>query len=133
MTRVLIAGNWIDFDLIEQIAKALKRETGAVIDTLKSISNDEEKETKTYSSSKSEMYVPIIMPREVYIEPLKFPKSFWDGDETSYNPRWGCFCKFLWTNPSVIHDMLTVLVGHVMIFFHRKCFMQLKCFVNIRF
>lgn len=56
-----------------------------------------------------------------------------DSELDSYFPKHGVFCAFLWINPSIIHDQLKVLSGHFKTFFHRKCFMQLKCFVNFRF
>jgi len=56
-----------------------------------------------------------------------------DPDKDSYHPKHGVFCKFLWVDPKEIHDLLCVLIGFTTVQFYRKCFMQLKRFVNLGF
>ncbi|MCK5602675.1 hypothetical protein KAR91_12415 [Candidatus Pacearchaeota archaeon] len=63
-------------------------------------------------------------------EPIYFP-CFLGG--YSYHPNHGESCDYLWVDPSTIHDQLKTLIGYGVIRFCRKCFMQLKCFVNLRF
>jgi len=162
MTRVLIAGHWIDFDLIEQIAEALKQETGDIINVLKSTFDKDHCKgfQKVSSGAMSGLVIGSFggskllesfkdfEERNLYDiilrcpPPIDFPKppyyqgeDYWWHDPAldSYFPKHGVFCKFLWINPSIIHDQLCVLAGYVRTFFYRKCFMQLKCFVNLRF
>lgn len=167
MTRVLIAGNWIDFDLIEQIAEALNQETGAIINILKKTFDRDGKDHRVVvvgdgmgqsvrniasamardmiasgiellDDDKNKEFTPIfdfgldipIMPRR----PIRFPDPLsWPNYSYSYHPNHGEPCDHLWVDPSDIHDQLFTLAGYFMVLFHRKCFMQLKCFVNLRF
>ena len=122
MTRVLIAGNWVDSDLIERIAKALKQKTDDII----SILQNNYKEAKTLIGHESPHFILEIPELPEFI-------STYDDDLNSYVPRFGVFCKYLWVDPKVIHDLACVLIGFIVIFFHRKCFMKLKTFKNLRF
>ena len=73
--------------------------------------------------------IPLHIPESSFFK-QKYP---YDRDLGSYHPKHGCFCEFLWVDPKEIHDILCVLTGFVTTLFYRKCFMQLKRFVNLRF
>jgi len=172
MTRVLIAGNWIDFDLIEQIAEALDQETGDIINILKKTFDKKGKDYPVLVvgsgtdieqsiidiakagevASRNMGFGPIIagmgkerdfglydndfkiISPEIYA-PIRFefPVFLSFNGGYSYHPNHGEPCDYLWVNPSDIHDQLCVLSGYVRVLFYRKCFMQLKEFVNLRF
>jgi len=174
MTRVKIAGNWIDFDLIEQIAEALEKETGDIINVLKKTFDNDDKPRVMVIGSGTDIEQSIIdiaktgevasrnmgfgsivdsLDREFtpldilgdiipfklresrrpirFPDPIEFPCFHYGG--YSYHPNHGEPCDHLWVNPSDIHDQLCVLAGYFVVLFHRKCFMQLKEFVNLRF
>lgn len=128
MAVIVIGSAEIESDIIKKIANNLGTSSGEVIRALERLLPS----SKPHIVDNDVIFLPpgcydiaFKMP-----EPIKFP-CYTGG--YSYHPNHGESCDHLWINPSVIHDQLSILSGYVRTFFHRKCFMQLKCFVNLRF
>ena len=124
---IVIGGAEIESDLIRKISLALGTSSGEVIRVLKHICVSPEplEDVGVVHLPPGHYDVSYRLP-----DPIYFP-CFLDG--YSYHPNHGEPCDYLWVDPSIIHDMLIVLAGYFMVLFHRKCFMQLKRFVNLRF
>ena len=126
MTVIVIGTHKVDSELIDQIADSLGSSGGEVISMLERLYPDETPLFDSFNSSNL-----VFTPRE----PVKIPEVFdivFDCGY-SYHPNHGEPCDHLWVDPSDIHDQLSVLAGYFMVFFHRKCFMRLKTFSNLRF
>lgn len=130
MTVIVIGTVKVASELIDQIAESLGTSGGEVIRVLKYLCPDETPLFESFNSS--ELILPFILP----IEPFKIPRIDFDimvNDGYSYHPNHGESCDYLWVDPSTIHDQLKTILGYDIVRFHRKCSMQLKCFVNLRF
>ncbi len=158
MTVIVIGSVKIDSNLIGQIAKALGTGSGDVIRVLKYIAPrdpvvrgialelmginrriiegfSKHEEMTAVDRILGDVNDIVSFPIGHFdirsLAPIEFPCFHINGH--SWHPNHGEPCDHLWVNPSVIHDQLCALSGYVRTFFHRKCFMQLKTFSNLRF
>ena len=120
MTAILIVGSGTSIGIQGEIIEA----GGAVICVPFEIIHDSITEMQLFTSKFFDG-IPLKIEQLTMIE----------DDEESYCPQWGQQ-SLLWRyDPKMIHDLIVRLAptGIKAILFHRKCFMQLKEFVNFRF
>ena len=143
MDVIVIGTHKVESELIRQIADSIGTGSCEVVSALRSICPTPEPFNRIqyaikFLNDRSELEDALnklelnlaLCNRPVKIE---FPNFLTLNMGYSYHPNHGESCDHLWVNPSDIHDQLCVLAGYFMVLFHRKCFMQLKCFVNLRF
>lgn len=147
MAVIVIGTRNVESELIRQISDSIGTGSGEVIDALRGICLRPEKSFNStqyaikFLNDRSELEdalnklelnlsLNLALRRPVKID---FPDFLALNMGHSYHPNHGEPCDHLWVDPSDIHDQLCILAGYFMVLFHRKCFMQLKCFVNLRF
>ncbi len=145
--EVILVGNiGVDRELIKQLAIQLSETSINVVNALEVLVVGSKYEI--IGTEKEKVDIGVVDFEKVDklfdsfpIHPIPVPKEFLEigpEDESSWIPRHGYFCEHWYDYPCIIYAALMriiilLLTEYGIVRFHRKCFMQLKVFVNFRF
>lgn len=125
MEAIVIGGKNISRELIRQLSTQLGETSISLVNALEVLVTQPVKDV--FDSFPLNNFIP---------DPVEYLRNY-SGDESSWIPRHGYFCAHLHTQSCVVHAaMAKIRKGYQdwhIVRFYRKCFMQLKVFVNFRF